>query len=60
MHTKYLTTGYHVSGVKYTPKGQLSGHITDFPKPLPATIKEAIEEHVPLSISQLESIIQIV
>jgi hypothetical protein len=60
MHTKYLTTGYHVSGEKYTPEGQLSGHITAFPKPLPATIKEALEEHFPLSISQLESIIQIV
>mgnify|MGYP006207227381 FL=1 len=45
MHTKYLTTGYHVSGEKYTPQGQLSGHITAFPKPLPGTIKEALEEH---------------
>ncbi len=60
MHTKYLTTGYHVSGENYTPEGQLSGHITTFPKPLPATIKEALEEHFPLSISQLESITQIV
>ena len=60
MHTKYLTTGYHVSGEKYTPRGQLFGHITAFPKPLPATIKEALEEHFPLSIPQLESIIQIV
>jgi hypothetical protein len=60
MHTKYLTNGYHVSGEKYTPQGQLSGHITAFPKPLPSTIKEALEKHFPLSISYLESIIQIV
>jgi hypothetical protein len=59
-HTKYLTTRYHVSGEKYTPQGQLSGHIIAFPKPLPATIKEALEEHCPSSISHLESIIQIV
>jgi hypothetical protein len=58
MHTKYLTTRYHVSGEKYTPQCQLSGHITAFPNPLPGTIKEALEEHIPLSISQLESIIQ--
>ena len=31
-----------------------------FPKPLLGTIKEALEEHLPLSISQLESIIVIV
>ena len=43
----------------YTPQGQLSGHITAFPKPLPDIVKEAIEEHFPLSISQLESKIQI-
>jgi hypothetical protein len=60
MHTEYLTTGYHVSGEKYTPEGQLSGHITAFPKPLPGTVKEALEKHFPLSISQLESTIQIV
>ncbi len=60
MHTEYLTIGYHVSGEKYTPEGQLSGHITAFPNPLPATIKVALEEHFPLSISQLESRIQIV
>jgi hypothetical protein len=60
MHTKYLATGYHVSGEKYTPEGQLSGHITAFPKPLPTTIKEALEDHFPLSISQLDSIFQIV
>jgi hypothetical protein len=60
MHTKYLTVGYHVSGEKYAPQGPLSGHITAFHKPLPGTIKEALEEHFPLSISQLESIIQIV
>jgi hypothetical protein len=53
MHTTYLTTGYHVSGEKYTPEGQLSGYITAFPKPLPTTIKEALEEHFPLSIPQL-------
>ena len=41
MHTKYLTTGYHVSGEKYTPEGQLSGHITAFPKPLPAPVMTA-------------------
>ena len=23
MHTKYLTTGYHVSGENFTPQGQL-------------------------------------
>ncbi len=60
MHTKYLTTGYLVSGEKYTPQGQLSRHIKAFPKSLPGTNKEALEEHFPLSISQLESIIQIV
>jgi hypothetical protein len=60
MHTKYLTTGYHISGEKYSPQGQLSGHITAFPKPLPSTIKEALEEHFPLSIAQLEDTIQIV
>ena len=51
MHTKYLTTRYHASGEKYTPQGQLSGHITAFPKPLPTIIKEALGEHCPLSIS---------
>jgi len=60
MHTKYLTTKYHVSGEKYTSIGQLSGHITAFPKPLPATIKDTLESHFPLSISRLESIILIV
>ena len=55
-----MTTTYHVSGEKFTPHGQIFGHIAAFPKPLPATIKEALEEHFPLSISQLESIIQIV
>ena len=60
MHTKYLTIGYHVSGEKYTPQGQYSGHIITFPKPLPTTIKDAFEEHSPLSILQLEIIIQIV
>ncbi len=59
MHTKYLTTGYHVSGEKCTPQGQLSGHIKAFPKPLHGTILEALEEHFPLSISQLVSIIHI-
>ena len=57
MHTKYLTTRYHVSGENYTPQGQLSGHITPFPKPLPTTIKDTLEEHFPLTISQLENII---
>jgi hypothetical protein len=57
MHTTYFTIGYHVSGEKYTPQGQLLGHITNFPKPLFATIKDALEEHFPLSISQLEFII---
>ena len=33
MHNKYLTNGYHVGGEKYTPQGQLSWHITAFPKP---------------------------
>ncbi len=60
MHTKYMITGYHVCGEKYIPQGQLFGHITTFPKPLHGTIKEALEEHFPLSISQLEIIIQIV
>jgi hypothetical protein len=60
MHIKYLTIGYHVSGEKYTPQRQLSRHITAFPKPLPCTIKEALEEHFSLSISQIESIIQMV
>ena len=41
-------------------KGKLSRTITAFPKPLPTTIKDALEEHVPLSISQLENIIQLV
>ena len=57
MHTKYLTTRYHVSEEKYTPQGQLSGHFTAFPKPLPGTNKDALEEHFPLSIPQLEGII---
>ena len=35
-------------------------HITAFPRLLPYTKKEALEEHFALSISQLESIIQIV
>ena len=60
MHTKYLTTGYHFRCGKYAPKGQLSGHITAFPKPLPATIKDGYDKHFPLSISRLESTIQIV
>ena len=60
MHTKYLTIGCHVSGEKYTPQGQLSRHITTFPRPLPTAIKDAFEKHVPLFISQLESIIHIV
>jgi hypothetical protein len=60
MHTKYLNTRYHVSGENYTPQGQLSGHIKGVPKPLSGTIKEALEEHFSLSISQFESIIQIV
>ena len=44
MHTKYMTTGYRVSGEKHIVQGQLFGHITSFPKPLPGTIKEALEE----------------
>ena len=51
LHAKYLTTEYHVSGEKYTPQGQLSSHITAFSKPLPGTIKEALEEIFPMSIS---------
>ena len=50
MHTKYLTTRYHVSGEKYTPQAQLSGHITALPKPLPTTNKDAVGEYLPLSI----------
>jgi len=38
MRTKYLTTGYHVSGEKFTPQGKLFRHITTFPMPLSATI----------------------
>ncbi len=53
MHTKYLTIGHHVSVEKHAPQGQLSVHITTFPKPLLGTSKEAIEEHFPFSISQL-------
>ena len=60
MHTKYLIIGYHVSGEKYTPQGQLSSHIAAFPKPLLATIKDALEDHFPLPISQLENIIRII
>ncbi len=60
MHTKYVTTTYHVSGEKYTPQGQLSGHIIAFPKPIPGTIEEALEVPFPLSISRLEIIVQIV
>ena len=41
-------------------KDNFSGYIAAFPKPLPSTIKEALDEHFPLSISQLESILQIV
>ena len=55
-----MTIGYHVNGENYTPEGHLSGNITAFPKPLPATIKDALEEHFLLSISQIASIIQIV
>ena len=57
-----MTTGYqsyHASGEKYTPQGQHSRHITAFPMPLPGTIEEALDEHFPLSISQLDSIIQV-
>ncbi len=57
MHTKYSTLGYHVSGEKYTPQGQLSSHITTFSEPLPASIKDALEEHFPLCIPKLESLI---
>ena len=58
MHIKYLTTEYRVSGEKYTPQGQLTNHITTFPRPLLGTIKNALEKHLfSLSISQLESII---
>ncbi len=51
MHTKYLTTEYHASGEKYTPRGQLFEHITTFSKPFPDAIKDTLEEHVPLFIS---------
>jgi hypothetical protein len=44
---------------KYTPQGQLSRHVTTFPKPLPTIIKDALEEPFSLSISELENIIQI-
>jgi len=50
MHTKYVASEYHVSGEKYIPEDQLSGHITTFPRPLPSTIKDTLEEHFPLSI----------
>ena len=39
---------------------KLSEHITTISKPLPSTIKEALEETFPLSISQLERVIEIV
>jgi len=58
MHTKHFTTRYHVSGEKYTHEGQLSGRITAFPKPLPSTIKDVLEEHFQFSISQHDNIIQ--
>ena len=60
MHTKYFTTRYCVIEEKYIPQGQLSRHLIAFPKPLPATIKYALEEHFHLSISRLENIIQLV
>ncbi len=41
-------------------KDNFLGIFSAFSKPLLATIKEALEEHFPLSISQLKSIIQIV
>ena len=53
MHTKYLTIGYHVSGDRYIPQGQLSGPIIAVPKPLLGTMKDALDLHFPLSISQL-------
>ena len=56
MQTKYLITGYHFNGEKYTPQGQFSRHIIAFPKPLLATTKYALEEPFPLSISKLENL----
>ena len=50
MHTKYAITECHVNGKKHTHQGQLSGHLIAFPKPLLATIKDALEEHFLLSI----------
>ena len=61
MCTKYFSNGYHVSGEKYTPQGQLFEHITTFSKPLPSIITDALEEHFLLTIlSQVENIIQTV
>ncbi len=60
MHIKYRTIGYHVCGEKYTPQRQLSGHIIASPEALPATIKDALEEHFSLPVSQPEIIIHIV
>jgi len=57
MNTKNFTNGYYVNGEKHTPQGQISGHIAAFPKSLPATVKDVLEEHFPLSISQLDSLI---
>jgi len=59
MHTEYLSTGYHISGENYTPQDNFFGHITAFLKPSPTTIKDALKKHSPLSISQLENIIQL-
>ena len=41
-------------------KDNFLGILQFFLKPLPGTIKEALEDHFPLSISHLESRIQIV
>jgi hypothetical protein len=42
----------------YTHRGQLFGHSKTVSKPLPTTIHDALEENFPLSISQVQNIIQ--
>jgi len=47
MHTKYLTTGYHVSEEKYTPQRTTFWAYYSFSKPLPTTIKDVLEKLFP-------------
>ena len=57
MRTKYLTSGYRVTGEKHTPESQIFDHIIVFLKPLPSPIRDARGEHFPLSLPLHESII---